>query len=94
MIAQELEVSLHMAFVDARQKRHEFITVEHLLLALLDNPSAAETLPKHWHRPSPEAACNWYSCSPATPHGGRLSPHSPERSGRQTRHGWPTRTYT
>ena len=44
MIAQELEVSLHMAFVDARQKRHEFITVEHLLLALLDNPSAADTL--------------------------------------------------
>ena len=44
MIAQELEVSLHMAFVEARQKRHEFITVEHLLLALLDNPSAAETL--------------------------------------------------
>ena len=44
MIAQELEVSLHMAFVEARQKRHEFITVEHLLLALLDNPSAAEVL--------------------------------------------------
>lgn len=44
MIAQELEVSLHMAFVDARQKRHEFITVEHLLLALLDNPSAVEVL--------------------------------------------------
>ena len=44
MIAQELEVSLHMAFMDARQKRHEFITVEHLLLALLDNPSAAEVL--------------------------------------------------
>jgi ATP-dependent Clp protease ATP-binding subunit ClpA len=42
MIAQELEVSLHMAFVEARQKRHEFITVEHLLLALLDNPTAAE----------------------------------------------------
>ena len=42
MIAQELEVSLHMAFVEARQQRHEFITVEHLLLALLDNPSAAE----------------------------------------------------
>jgi len=36
MIAQELEVSLHMAFVEARQKRHEFITVEHLLLALLE----------------------------------------------------------
>ena len=44
MIAQELEVSLHMAFVEARQKRHEFITVEHLLLALLDNPSAADVL--------------------------------------------------
>src|SRR5262245_28664171 len=44
MIAQELEVSLHMAFVEARQKRHEFITVEHLLLALLDNPTAAEVL--------------------------------------------------
>lgn len=44
MIAQELEVSLHMAFVEARQKRHEFITVEHLLMALLDNPSALEVL--------------------------------------------------
>jgi ATP-dependent Clp protease ATP-binding subunit ClpA len=44
MIAQELEVSLHMAFVEARQARHEFITVEHLLLALLDNPSAAEVM--------------------------------------------------
>ncbi|MBU6459854.1 MAG: ATP-dependent Clp protease ATP-binding subunit ClpA [Proteobacteria bacterium] len=44
MIAQELEVSLHMAFIDARQKRHEFISVEHLLLALLDNPSAAQVL--------------------------------------------------
>jgi ATP-dependent Clp protease ATP-binding subunit ClpA len=44
MIAQELEISLHMAFVEARQKRHEFITVEHLLLALIDNPSAADAL--------------------------------------------------
>ncbi|MCE2918080.1 MAG: ATP-dependent Clp protease ATP-binding subunit ClpA [Rubrivivax sp.] len=44
MIAQELEVSLHMAFVEARQQRHEFITVEHLLMALLENPSAAEVL--------------------------------------------------
>ncbi|MDR1350760.1 MAG: ATP-dependent Clp protease ATP-binding subunit ClpA [Zoogloeaceae bacterium] len=44
MIAQELEVSLHIVFVEARQKRHEFITVEHLLLALLDNPTAAATL--------------------------------------------------
>jgi ATP-dependent Clp protease ATP-binding subunit ClpA len=44
MIAQELEVSLHLAFVEARQARYEFITVEHLLLALLDNPSAASVL--------------------------------------------------
>lgn len=44
MIAQELEVSLHMAFMEARQARHEFITVEHLLLALLDNPTAVEVL--------------------------------------------------
>ena len=44
MISQELEVSLHMAFVEARQARHEFITVEHLLLALLDNASALEVL--------------------------------------------------
>ena len=42
MIAQELEVTLHMAFMDARQRKHEFVTVEHLLLALLDNPSASE----------------------------------------------------
>src|SRR5712671_5243265 len=48
MIAQELEVSLHMAFVEARQKRHEFITVEHLLLALLENPTQhiAEQTPR------------------------------------------------
>lgn len=44
MIAQELEVSLQVAFTEAREHRHEFITVEHLLLSLLDNPSASETL--------------------------------------------------
>ena len=44
MIAQELEVSLHLAFVEARQKRHEFITVEHLLLTMLDNASAAQVI--------------------------------------------------
>src|SRR4030066_142637 len=44
MIAQELEVTLHMAFMDARQKPHEFISVEHLLMAMLDNPSAVEVL--------------------------------------------------
>ena len=44
MIAQELELSLQMAFAEARKQRHEFITVEHLMLALLDNLSAAEVL--------------------------------------------------
>jgi ATP-dependent Clp protease ATP-binding subunit ClpA len=44
MIAQELEVCLHMAFVEARQQRHEYITVEHLLLALLSSPTASNVL--------------------------------------------------
>lgn len=44
MLNKELETSLNTAFVRARQKRHEFMTVEHLLLALLDNPSANEAL--------------------------------------------------
>ncbi len=44
MLSQELEFSLNMAFQDAREKRHEFITVEHLLVALLDNPSAARVI--------------------------------------------------
>jgi len=44
MLSQELEFSLNSAFQTAREKRHEFITVEHLLAALLDNPSAARVL--------------------------------------------------
>src|SRR6056300_400316 len=44
MISQELEVSLHMAFMDARQKRHELITVDPVLMAMMDNPSAQEVL--------------------------------------------------
>ena len=44
MLSQELEFSLNLAFQEAREKRHEFITVEHLLLALLDNPTAARVL--------------------------------------------------
>jgi len=44
VISEELEVSLHMAFVEARTARHEFITVEHLLLSLLDNVAAIEVL--------------------------------------------------
>ncbi|MHB1566633.1 MAG: ATP-dependent Clp protease ATP-binding subunit ClpA [Acidiferrobacter sp.] len=44
MLSQELEFSLNMAFQEAREKRHEFITVEHMLAALLDNPSASRVL--------------------------------------------------
>ncbi|MGB1110268.1 MAG: AAA family ATPase, partial [Gammaproteobacteria bacterium] len=44
MLSKELEFTLNQAFQDARDKRHEFVTVEHLLLALLDNPSANEVL--------------------------------------------------
>jgi ATP-dependent Clp protease ATP-binding subunit ClpA len=44
MLSQELEFSLNAAFQEARAKRHEYITVEHLLAALLDNPSAVRVL--------------------------------------------------
>lgn len=44
MLSRDLEVSLNLAFRDARAKRHEFMTVEHLLLALLDNESAVKVL--------------------------------------------------
>lgn len=44
MLNQELELSLNMAFARAREHRHEFMTVEHLLLALLSNPAAREAL--------------------------------------------------
>ncbi len=44
MLNKELEVTLSLAFQEAREKRHEFMTVEHLLLALLNNSSALEVL--------------------------------------------------
>jgi ATP-dependent Clp protease ATP-binding subunit ClpA len=44
MISRELEVTLNLAFKSAREKRHEFMTVEHLLLALLDDASAVSVL--------------------------------------------------
>ena len=44
MLSKELEFTLNLAFKEAREKRHEFMTVEHLLLALLDNPAATEVL--------------------------------------------------
>ncbi|MGB0947214.1 MAG: ATP-dependent Clp protease ATP-binding subunit ClpA [Pseudoalteromonas marina] len=44
MLNKDLELTLNAAFREARTRRHEFMTVEHLLLALLDNPSASEAL--------------------------------------------------
>ena len=44
MLSPELEASLNAAFQSAREKRHEYITVEHLLSALLDNPTAMQVL--------------------------------------------------
>ncbi|MFT5449702.1 MAG: ATP-dependent Clp protease ATP-binding subunit ClpA [Gammaproteobacteria bacterium] len=44
MLSKELEAALNSAFRDAREKRHEFMTVEHLLLALLDNADAGKVL--------------------------------------------------
>ena len=44
MLSKDLEVTLNEAFKDARAKRHEFMTVEHLLFALLDNAKAIEVL--------------------------------------------------
>ncbi len=44
MLSKDLELTLNLAFKEAQEKKHEFITVEHLLLALLDNAAAAEVL--------------------------------------------------
>jgi len=44
MLSKDLEITLNAAFKSARDKRHEFMTVEHLLLALLDNESAVGVL--------------------------------------------------
>ena len=44
MLSKDLEVTLNFAFNHARKKRHEFLTVEHLLLALLDNKVALTVL--------------------------------------------------
>ncbi len=44
MLNKELETTLNLAFKEAREQRHEFMTVEHLLLTLIDNPSASNVL--------------------------------------------------
>ena len=44
MLSKELEYTLNLAFKEAREKLHEFMTVEHLLLALTDNAAAAKVL--------------------------------------------------
>ncbi|QSX32192.1 ATP-dependent Clp protease ATP-binding subunit ClpA [Shewanella avicenniae] len=44
MLNKDLEVTLNLAFQQARDARHEYMTVEHLLLALIDNPAARDAL--------------------------------------------------
>ena len=44
MLSKDLELTLNRAYKNAQEKRHEFMTVEHLLLALLDDKSAVEVL--------------------------------------------------
>ena len=44
MLSKELEVTINLAYREAKSKHHEFMTVEHLLLALLDNPVAVPIL--------------------------------------------------
>ena len=44
MLSHELEVTLNLAFKEAREHRHEFMTIEHLLLALIDNPASNSAL--------------------------------------------------
>ncbi|MGD8580681.1 MAG: Clp protease N-terminal domain-containing protein, partial [Lysobacterales bacterium] len=44
MFSKELELSISQAYQEAREKRHEFLTVEHMLLALLENGSALSIL--------------------------------------------------
>ena len=44
MFSKDLEVTIGQCYKDAREQRHEFMTVEHLLLALLDNASAVGVL--------------------------------------------------
>ena len=47
MLNKDLELTLNLAFRFAREKRHEYMTVEHLLLALLDNPAVKKIAEKH-----------------------------------------------
>ncbi|MBK9654291.1 MAG: ATP-dependent Clp protease ATP-binding subunit ClpA [Rhodanobacteraceae bacterium] len=44
MFSKDLELTISQSYKEARAKRHEFMTVEHLLLALIENPSAAQVL--------------------------------------------------
>ena len=44
MLSSELEFCLNEAFQKARSERHEYMTVEHLLLAMLDIPKVSEIL--------------------------------------------------
>ena len=68
MLSKDLEQTLNGAFKEARAKRHEFMTVEHLLLALLDNAAAVDVLKAvgagrkaRAAGPSPAPAVPWHA---------------------------------
>ena len=44
MISRELEISLNLAVSEAQQRNHEYVTVEHILFALLENPYSQKAI--------------------------------------------------
>jgi ATP-dependent Clp protease ATP-binding subunit ClpA len=62
MFSKDLELSISQAYHAARSRRHEFLTVEHLLLALIDNPSARSGAAGLWRRFRPAGARTWTRC--------------------------------
>ena len=62
MFSKDLEYSIGQCYKRAREARHEYMTVEHLLLALLDNPSAEGVLPQR-HTHASGLSCSSVMCS-------------------------------
>jgi ATP-dependent Clp protease ATP-binding subunit ClpA len=67
MLSKELEQTLNDAFRSARSRRHEFMTVEHLLLALLDNNDAIRVLKACGAKSATCVAISWSSSTRRRP---------------------------
>ena len=80
MLDKHLEQTLNEAFQSARQDRHEFITVEHLLVALLENPHACKALEGMWRRPGKPGR------GPAALHRPQLRAHGERGTGQPADH--------